>query len=72
MLVTFATYFLLATSSQLVAITLLVLGIGSLAITIRIASARNLRTRYRRQKPGPKDFALVAIAIGSVILVVIT
>ncbi|MCX8529769.1 MAG: energy-coupling factor transporter transmembrane component T [Rhodoluna sp.] len=72
LLVAFATYFLLATSSQLVAIILLVLGIGSLAITIRIASARNLRTRYRRQKPGPKDFALVALAIGSVVLVVIT
>jgi energy-coupling factor transport system permease protein len=70
LLVVIASYFLLATNSQVLAISLLVAGVISLALTVRIASRRSLRTRYRRQNPGTRDlfvailsFAVVATAV---------
>ncbi len=71
LLISFATYFLLATSSQSLAIWLLVAGVLAIALTIRIASRRNLRTRFRRQKPGFKDALVAAISLAAVILVVV-
>ena len=71
LLIAFATYFLLATQSQMLAIAFMVSGIIALTLTIRIASTRNLRTRYRRQKPGIKDFSVIGITLTTVVLVVI-
>ena len=71
LLISFATYFLLASNSQSLAIWLLVTGVLAIALTIRIASRRNLRTRFRRQKPGFKDALVAAISLAAVILVVV-
>jgi energy-coupling factor transport system permease protein len=70
LLIAFATYFLLATQSQMIAIAFMISGICSLTLTIRIASARNLRTRYRRQKPGIKDLFVIGLTVAVAALVV--
>lgn len=71
MLITFGAYFLLATELQAVAITLLALGVSAIALTIRVASRRNLRTRYRRQKPGLRDLVLALTSVAAVALAVV-
>lgn len=71
LLVVIGTYFLLASDSQALAVGLLVAGVVSLAVTVRIASKRNLRTRYRRQRFGGKDALLASISISAVLLAVI-
>lgn len=71
LLITFGSYFLLATNLQGFALVLFAVGVTALAVTIRIASRRHLRTRYRRQKPSWKDFALASAATLAVILAVI-
>jgi energy-coupling factor transport system permease protein len=70
LLVVIASYFLLATNSQALAVSLLVAGVIALAITVRIASRRSLRTRYRRQNPGTKDFFVGVLAVTAVVAVV--
>ena len=71
LLITFGSYFLLATNLQVFAIALFAVGIAALALTIRIASRRNLRTRYRRQKPTWRDAVLGAVAITAIALAVL-
>lgn len=63
-----ASYLLLATSDQkALSLALIALGVASLALNIRIASRRSLRTRFRRVRPGTRD-ALVA-SFGAVVAV---
>jgi energy-coupling factor transporter transmembrane protein EcfT len=50
---------------------LLATGVLAIALTIRIASRRNLRTRFRRQKPGLKDALVAVLALVPVVLVVV-
>ncbi|MEN9731722.1 MAG: hypothetical protein RL488_1032 [Actinomycetota bacterium] len=71
LLITFGAYFLLATDLQSLAIGLFTSGTISLAVTIRIASQRNLRTRFRRQKPGWRDLVLAVTTVAAVALAVI-
>lgn len=71
LLIVLASYFLLATSSQALALTLLIAGVLALAATIRLASERNLRTRYRRQNPGIKDIFVALLSLAIVALAVI-
>ena len=71
LLVVMGTYFLLASDAQALAVGLLVAGVAALTVTVRIASARNLRTRYRRQRFGDKDFGLMLFAVAAALLAVI-
>ena len=71
LLVVIGTYFLLASNAQALAVGLLVAGVAALTVTVRIASARNLRTRYRRQRFGIKDFTLTIVALTAALLAVI-
>lgn len=59
LLILIATYFLLATNATVFAVSLIATGVVALFFTIRLASRRNLRTRFRRQKPRGRD-AIVA------------
>lgn len=68
-----ASYLLLATSEQkLLSLGLTFVGVNSLAINIRIASRRSLRTRFRRVRPNIKDalvglFGVAVAVIGGVL-----
>jgi energy-coupling factor transport system permease protein len=70
LLITFGAYFLLATNMQVLAISLFAIGVAALAVTIKIASSRNLRTRYRRQKPGWRDGVIALASLTAVALAV--
>lgn len=66
--ISIASYVLLATSEQkLLSVALIIFGVSALALNIRIASRRSLRTRFRRARPGLKDALVttfgVAIAV---------
>ena len=67
LLIIIATYFLLATKTQGLAIAMLTAGVVALATTVRIASKRNLRTRYRGQNFGVKDFLVTALGLAAVV-----
>ena len=66
-----ATYFFLATKQDALGITLALVGIASIAVTIRLASRRNLRTRHKKQRLNPADAALGALGISIAVLAVI-
>ena len=62
-----ASYLLLATADQLaLAIGILMLGLFSIAWNIRLASKRNLRTRFRRTALNAKDFVVIALGLTAV------
>jgi energy-coupling factor transport system permease protein len=67
LLIVIATYFLLATNAQGLAVSLLAAGVLALAITVRIASQRNLRTRFSRQNFGAKDYFVALASAASVL-----
>lgn len=72
LLVVIASYFLLATNSQVLAVSLLIAGVIALAMTVRIASRRSLRTHYRRQSPTSKDVFIAIVSLAVVAAAVIT
>lgn len=62
-----ASYLLLATADQLVFATgILALGLFAIAWNIRLASKRNLRTRFRRTALGAKDYFVTALGLTAV------
>jgi energy-coupling factor transport system permease protein len=64
-----ASYLLLATSEQKVlSLVLISTGITALALNIRIASRRSLRTRFRRVRPGSKDLLIALFGLAVAVL----
>lgn len=71
LLILIATYFLLATNATAFAVSLIVTGVVALFFTIRLASRRNLRTRFRKQKPRARDALVAFVGIAWIITAVL-
>ena len=71
LLILTATYFLLATKATAFAVSLIATGVVALFFTIRLASRRNLRTRFRKQKPRARDALVAFVGIAWIITAVL-
>ena len=71
LLILIATYFLLATNATAFAVSLIAIGVVALFFTIRLASRRNLRTRFRKQKPRARDALVAFVGIAWIITAVL-
>jgi energy-coupling factor transport system permease protein len=71
LLILIATYFLLATNATTLAVSLIATGVVALFFTIRLASRRNLRTRFRKQKARARDAIVALIGIAWIVSVVL-
>lgn len=71
LLILIATYFLLATNATAFAVSLIATGVVALFFTIRLASRRNLRTRFRKQKPRARDATIACVGIAWIITAVL-
>lgn len=71
LLILIATYFLLATNATAFAVSLIATGVVALFFTIRLASRRNLRTRFRKQKPRARDALVAFVGIAWIITAVL-
>ena len=71
LLILIATYFLLATNATTIAVSLIATGVVALFFTIRVASRRNLRTRFRKQKPRARDLIVALVGIAWIVSVVL-
>lgn len=71
LLILIATYFLLATNATAFAVSLIAIGVVALFFTIRLASRRNLRTRFRKQKPRARDATIACVGIAWIITAVL-